>query len=94
MHTKKQVTPSQWVQLGGEIIYEQGMVPYQEGDDPQEEEEAGEKMQEGGVGFDQVAWEMIRGLGKAGVSAARMGAGQATQFGTGESLTVPVTNGR
>lgn len=33
------------------------------------------KTQEGGYSFDHVAWEMIKGLGKVGGKAARMGAG-------------------
>ena len=35
--------------------------------------------QKGGIGFDQAAWEMIKGMGKAGAQAARMGAGKVIQ---------------
>lgn len=37
------------------------------------------KKQTGGLGFDQVAWDMMKGLGKAGAAAARMGAGKLIQ---------------
>ncbi|KAL9958865.1 hypothetical protein ACROYT_G035937 [Oculina patagonica] len=37
------------------------------------------RQQEGGYGFDEVAWQMIKGLGKAGTKAARLGAGKAIQ---------------
>lgn len=51
------------------------------------------KTQEGGYSFDHVAWEMIKGLGKAGGKAARMGAGRAIRFDLEESHVVLVTNG-
>ena len=35
--------------------------------------------QKGGIGFDQVAWDMMKGIGKAGAQAARMGAGKVIQ---------------
>lgn len=39
------------------------------------------RMQEGGYGsFDDVAWEAIKGLGKLGVQAGRLGAGKATRL--------------
>jgi len=121
MRNKKQVTPSQWVQVGGGPIYEQGTAPYQEGgwsplwalagqgatslgkevacktakrfrqsycqddDEPKKKKKKKRerKIQEGGFGLDQVAWEMIKGLGKAGVKAgvkaARLGAGKVIQ---------------
>ena len=37
------------------------------------------KSQEGGLGFDALGWEVLKGLGKAGYQAARMGAGKAIQ---------------
>lgn len=115
MRRKKQVTPSQWVQVGGGTIYQQGTTPYQEGgwsplwalagqgasslgkevackaakrfrqsycqdtDEPKKKKKRVRQTQEGGFGFDQVAWEMIKGLGKAGAKAARVGAGKAIQ---------------
>lgn len=116
MPLKKRVAPSQWVQVGGGPIYEQGTPPYQEGgwsplwalagqgasslgkevackaakrfrqsycldDQPPAKKKKKKKkpQQEGGFGFDEVAWEMIKGLGKAGAKAARLGAGKAIQ---------------
>ena len=115
---KKPVTPSQWVQVGGGAIYEQGTSPYQEGGwsplwalagqgatalgqemackaakrfrqsfcrQESSEEPARKKKrrlrksQEGGFGSEAVAWELLKGLGKAGYQAARMGAGKAIQ---------------
>ena len=38
-----------------------------------------QQQQKGGIGFDQAAWEMIKGMGKAGAQAARMGAGKVIQ---------------
>ena len=37
------------------------------------------KSQEGGLGFDALGWEALKGLGKAGYQAARVGAGKAIQ---------------
>ena len=37
------------------------------------------KSQEGGLGFDALGWEVLKGLGKAGYQAARVGAGKAIQ---------------
>ena len=37
------------------------------------------KSQEGGLGFDAAGWELLKGLGKAGYQAARVGAGKAIQ---------------
>ena len=37
------------------------------------------KSQEGGLGFDAVGWELLKGLGKAGYQVARVGAGKAIQ---------------
>ena len=37
------------------------------------------KSQEGGLGLDAASWELLKGLGKAGCQAARVGAGKAIQ---------------
>ena len=37
------------------------------------------KSQEGGLGLDAADWELLKGLGKAGYQAARVGAGKAIQ---------------
>ena len=112
MPLKKRVAPSQWVQVGGGPIYDQGTPPYQEGGwsplwalagqgatslgkevackaakrfrqayclDGEPPKKKRKKTQEGGFGFDDVAWEMLKGVGKAGVKAARTGVGKAIQ---------------
>ena len=71
--------PGQRDGLQGRQMFLPVLLSSRERGTDKKEEKRLRKSQEGGLGFDAAAWELLKGLGKAGYQAARVGAGKAIQ---------------